>query len=161
MDNKATNLLLDAIFLEHWARYYCFQEIENSDDAKIVIPHSLFEETKKQVPHLINLIQTLQDSIICLDDVRTKLFHFVATEFHLNEDDFAKTINQISVNSDFNRRLNVFYGFVQDQADKDAEIEDQLSDEEYQVYRQNLEIPTFTTWIDNFYTWAKQNNYSF
>ncbi len=160
MNNKAISLLLDAIFFEHWARYYCFQEIENTDDAKIVIPTPLLEKTQKQVPHLVNLMQTLQNSLICLDDVRTKLFHFVATELNLNEKEFTDTINQISVNSNFNRQLNVFYSFVQEQADKDAEIEDSLNDEEFKQYRQELNIPSFLDWIENFHNWAKQNNFS-
>lgn len=159
MNEKAIDLLLDAIFFEHWARYFCFQEIENSDDAKIVIPEILWEETKAQVPHLYPLMQELQNSLICLDDVRSRLFSFVAKQLNLNENEFAETIEKISVNSKFNRKLNVFYGFVQEQADKDAEFEDNLSDEEYKKYREELTIPLFLTWIESFYTWAKDNNY--
>ena len=45
----------------------------------------------------------------------------------------------MSLNADFNRKLNMFYGFVQDEADKDSKTEDSMSDKEYKTYRAKKE----------------------
>ena len=69
-------------------------------------------------------------------------------------------MHEMSMNTTFNNKLNVFYGFVQDEADNDSKIEDSMSDEEYKAYREQKEIPLFLTWLEQFHNWARENNHS-
>lgn len=152
-------LLLDAIFFEHWARYFCFEEAEDKVNASIEIPEILYTECKSQVPHLIPLLEKIQHSPIVLNDVKSAIFSFVQNELQLSDEDFAAFMHDMSLDTNFNNKLNVFYGFVQDEADNDSKIEDSMSDEEYKAYREQREIPLFLTWIEQFHNWAKENNF--
>lgn len=153
-------LLLDAIFFEHWARYFCFEEAEDHVNANIEIPEILYNECKNQVPHLVPLMEKIQHSPIVLNDVKSAIFSFVQSELKLTDEEFASFMHEMSMNTTFNNKLNVFYGFVQDEADNDSKIEDSMSDEEYKAYREQKEIPLFLTWIEQFRNWAKENNHS-
>lgn len=153
-------LLLDAIFFEHWARYFCFEEAEDHVNASIEIPEILYNECKSQVPHLIPLLEKIQHSPIVLNDVKSAIFSFVQSELQLTDEEFANFMHEMSLDTTFNYKLNVFYGFVQDEADNDSKIEDSMSDEEYKTYREQKEIPLFLTWIEQFRNWATENNHS-
>lgn len=153
-------LLLDAIFFEHWARYFCFEEAEDHVNATIELPENLYNECKNQVPHLIPLLEKIQHSPIVLNDVKSAIFSFVQEKLQLSDEDFADFMHKMSLDTTFNHKLNVFYGFVQDEADNDSKIEDSMSEEEYKAYREQKEIPLFLTWIEQFRNWAKENNHS-
>lgn len=153
-------LLLDAIFFEHWARYFCFEEAEDHVNASIEIPEIIYNECKNQVPHLIPLLEKIQHSPIVLNDVKSAIFSFVQSTLQLSDEDFAAFMHNMSLDPSFNNKLNVFYGFVQDEADNDSKIEDSMSDEEYKAYRKQKEIPLYLTWIEQFHTWAKENNFN-
>lgn len=158
MDNMT--LLLDAIFFEHWARYFCFEETADGVNATIEIPEILFEASKEQVPHLIPLLEKLQHSPIELNDVKSSIFGFVQHELGMNDEEFANFMHGMSLDPTFNRKLNVFYGFVQEEADNDSKIEDKMNEEEYKAYRAEKEIPLFLTWMEQFRNWASDNNYA-
>lgn len=153
-------LLLDAIFFEHWARYFCFEEAEDKVNASIEIPEHLYHTCKNQVPHLIPLLEKLQHSPIVLNDVKGAIFAFVQNALQLSDEDFAAFMHEMSLDSHFNNTLNVFYGFVQDEADNDSNIEDKMSEEEYKAYRRKKEIPLFPDWIEQFHSWAKENKFN-
>lgn len=153
-------LLLDAIFFEHWARYFCFEEANDKVNASIEIPEILYNTCKSQIPHLIPLLEKLQHSPIVLNDVKSAIFSFVQSTLELSDEDLAAFMQDMSLDAGFNNKLNVFYGFVQDEADKDSKIEDTMSDEEYKAYRKQKEIPLFPDWIEQFHSWAKENNFT-
>lgn len=154
-----TTLLLDAIFFEHWARYFCFEETADGMNATIEIPEHIYQECEKQVPHLIPLLQKIQHSPIELNDVKHSIFSFVQEQLAMSDDDFSDFMHEMSLDSHFNRKLNVFYGFVQEEADNDSKTEDSMSEEEYKAYRAKRAIPLFPAWMEQFKTWAADNNY--
>ncbi|UWX05595.1 hypothetical protein JBF11_09135 [Taurinivorans muris] len=154
------DLLLDAIFFEHWARYFCFEETEDGVNATIEIPEALYAECKTQLPHLLGLLEKIQHSPIVLNDVKSAIFSFIRKELSLTDNELEHFLHEMSLNADFNRKLNMFYGFVQDEADKDSKTEDSMSDKEYKTYRAKKEIPLFPAWMEQFHNWAKENNHT-
>lgn len=152
-------LLLDAIFFEHWARYFCFEESADGMNAVIEIPAQVYARCAEQEPRLAPLLEKIQHSPIELDGVKTAIFSFVQEQLCMSDADFAAFMQEMSLDGRFNRTLNVFYGFVQEEADNDAKTEDAMSDEEYKAYRRQKQIPPFSEWIEQFKTWAADNNY--
>jgi hypothetical protein len=152
-------LLLEAIFFEHWARYFYFEEADDEVSASIEIPYTIYNACKSQLPHLIPLLVKLQHSPIVLNDVKSAIFSFVQSSLQLSDEDFAAFMHNMSLDAHFNKTLNVFYGFVQDEADNDSKVEDKMSDEEYKAYRRQKEIPLFPDWIEQFHHWAKENKF--
>lgn len=154
-----TQLLLDAIFFEHWARYFCFEEQEDGIGAVIEIPADLYRNCEKEVPHLIPLLQKIQHSPIVLNDVKNSIFSFMQSELGMADAEFGQFMHEMSLNAEFNRQLNVFYGFVQEEADNDSKTEDSMTDEEYKAYRIQRTVPSFRSWLEQFRNWAKENGY--
>ena len=63
----------------------------------------------------------------------------------------------------FTRYLDVFYTFVQEEADLE---EDELTAKEAEIgseamaqFIEEAPIPTFATWTEKFYQWASQRNF--
>lgn len=159
----ASMKLAEAIRFEHWVRFHCMRENEESEDVYIHMPEALLQQCQQEVPHLALLYFALQDSLITLDSTRAFVFAFMQHALAIDADAFTGCIEKITLDKDFLRYLDVFYGFVQAEADAEEEVikvmEIEMSEEEVMQFIENAPIPSFLTWTQKFYDWANTFDY--
>lgn len=188
-DISNAQLLTETIRFEHWARFHCMREIANdnetqedspentpnestaNDDATnenigrafIHVPEVLVHISNEEEPHLSGLLELIQNSEISLESARDHILTFLQEKLELNQDDFAQEIQAISTSKKFTRYLDVFYTFVQEEADlEETELEakeKEIGIEAMAQYVEEIPIPTFTAWTETFHQWANKRNF--
>lgn len=162
-DKEITKKFTEAIRFEHWIRFHCIREKEGSEDVYIDIPAPLLLQCQQEVPHLSLLFFALQDSLITLESTRAHVFAFIQHEFEMSTEELAQCIENITHDKDFLRYLDVFYGFVQTEADAEEEVlkdlETKMSQEEITHFIATAPIPSFLTWTQKFCDWAASHDY--
>ncbi len=176
--NTTAELLAEAIRFEHWARFHCMYEEANTQSAEemqkkspmevlldtsrayIQIPDVLVETCAEEVPALVPLLNRIQGTEISLDSARDHILGFLQESLKLDQDEFAKEVESVSASANFNHFLDVFYTFVQEEADaEDDELEQkekELSEEEFKEFVENKSVPTYLTWTETFKLWMQE-----
>lgn len=174
--NKDNTLLfVEAIRFEHWVRFHCMVEMPNTDEmiqeegaerALIQIPNVLIELCAKEVPHLMPLLARVQNTEITLDSTKNHILAFFEEHFTNTGQDintFVNEVDRISQSKKFARYLDVFYTFVQEEAETEEkefmEKEQTLSQEEMEQFVAEYPVPSFATWTEKFHNWAKERNF--
>ncbi len=153
--NKLRKLLLEAICVEHWARFHFLEDInpekneEEQENIIVQIPEILLENCQEEVPHLIPLLNTINQQKINLNSSRDYIFDFLVTIIGKNED-FSNQIEIIVNEEIFSRFLDIFNTFVQEEAEAEENLEN--SEQEERI------VPTFNVWLESFKLWAKERN---
>jgi len=135
----------------------------NAETAFIQVPEILVTVCKEENPHLVELLECIQDTEISLDSARTHILTFLKNELKLDDEAFSQEIQTISASKKFTRYLDVFYTFVQEEADLEeqefTEKEAEIGAEAMPKYIAEVPIPTFSAWTEKFYQWASQRNF--
>ena len=148
-------LLLEAIRYEHWLRFY-FLDLPDDGQAltaTLRVPPEVVEVSRQAEPHLIPLLESLQDKEISLDGARDAVFAHVARCIQADAQDptFHESLFQLIADPDFRRGLDAFHGWVQELANGETHIQpfsgqDAVEDEE--------SPRSFAQWEAAFEAWA-------
>ncbi len=152
---KTKKLLLEAICFEHWARFHFLEEVEGSEaeNENIVVhlPEIMIKNCEEDVPHLLPLLNKIQNNKISLEHSRDYIFDFLLQDIETDPEEFVKEINKMVNNTEFSRFLDVFNTFVQEEAEATLQTPENVEDEQ-------IIIPTYLVWLENFRLWAKERN---
>ncbi len=139
-----------------------------AETALIQIPAVLVELCNEEYPHLSALLSRIQDSEISLESARTHIIGFLREHSELDkenftEEAFAEEMQAISASKKFTRYLDVFYTFVQEEADTEEEMltakEAEIGAEAMAKFMEEAPVPAFSTWTESFHQWAEQRNF--
>ena len=137
--------------------------MSEAETAIIQVPEILFGVCKKETPHLSALLERIQNTEISMDSSRTHILAFLQNTLNLEDHAFAQEIQKIGTSKKFMRYLDVFYTFVQEEADLEekelTEKEAEIGAEAMAQYIEEAPIPTFCAWTEKFHQWASQRNF--
>lgn len=175
INKNNTQLFAEVIRFEHWVRFHCMVEMpiseatpqeEGAERALIQIPSVLIELCQKEVPHLMPLLARVQNTEITLDSTKNHILAFFEEHFTNTGQDinvFVDEVDRISQSKKFSRYLDIFYTFVQEEAEREEkefmEKEQALSPEEMEKFVAEYPVPSFATWTEKFYNWAQERNF--
>ena len=170
LNNPASQKTNDELETESANAENADAENENieAETALIQIPAVLVELCNEEYPHLSALLSRIQDSEISLESARTHIIGFLREHSELDkenftEEAFAEEMQAISASKKFTRYLDVFYTFVQEEADTEEEMltakEAEIGAEAMAKFMEEAPVPAFSTWTESFHQWAEQRNF--
>lgn len=129
----------------------------------IQVPEVLVHISNEEEPHLAPLLELIQNSEIALDSARAHILTFLQEKLELNQEDFVAEIQRLGASKKFTRYLDVFYTFVQEEADLEekelAEKETEIGIDAMTQYLEEVPVPTFAAWTETFHQWAEKRNF--
>ncbi len=155
MDIK--KLLIETICFEHWARFHFLEKqiTSNQEDTEIYIvniPEIVIEDCRAEVGYLVPLLEKMNYQMISLESSRELIFEFILQTVNIQAKEFAEELNKIVMDKSFVRFLDVFNTYVQEEADAEEELQEKGLE--------NIHIPMYFPWLENFKLWAKERNLS-